>query len=62
MTNFRPKELPVLLSDAAAELFIETADLSGFKPMRFDFAQKDGRANVRREEETIHPRSGSDRA
>ena len=52
MTRAKPKGLPVLLTDEDAERFIETADLSeydlsGFKPMRFEFALKDERVNMR---------------
>ena len=46
------KPLPVLLSDEAAEHFLETADLSeydlsGFKPMRFELQPKGERVNMR---------------
>ena len=42
MTRTKPKRLPVLMTDEDAERFIETADLSeydlsGFRPMRFEF-------------------------
>lgn len=52
MSRGELKQLPVLLSDDDAERFIETADLSeydlsGFKPMRFEVARKDGRVNMR---------------
>lgn len=43
--------MPALLTDEA-ECFIDTADLSefdlsGFKPIRFEFAPKDERVNMR---------------
>ena len=46
------KIIPRLLSDEAAEHFIETADLteydmSQFKPANFEFAAKDARLNMR---------------
>ena len=46
------KKLPPLLSDEEAERFVETADLSeydlsGFKPMRFEFEKKAARVNMR---------------
>ena len=46
------KQIPVFLSDEAAEEFIETADLteydlSSFKPMRFELAPKSERVNMR---------------
>lgn len=52
MSKDRLKKLPVLLTDEAAESFIDTADLSdydlsGFKPMHFEFARKDERVNMR---------------
>ena len=52
MSEPRPKKLPALLTDEAAERFVDEADLSeydlsGFKPMRFEFAPKDGRVNMR---------------
>jgi predicted DNA binding CopG/RHH family protein len=64
MAKATPRRLPVLLTDEAAERFIESADLSkydlsGFRPMQFDFAPKDERRNVRHEQETtrVHRRS-----
>jgi predicted DNA binding CopG/RHH family protein len=44
--------MSALLTDEDAERFIETADLSEydlsvFKPMRFEFAKKDERVNMR---------------
>lgn len=52
MSETKRKKLPVLLTDEEAERFIETADLStydlsGFKPMQFEFAPKDERVNMR---------------
>jgi predicted DNA binding CopG/RHH family protein len=47
-----PKPMPSLPSDAAAEQFVETTDLSeydlsGFKPMRFEFEPKSAALNMR---------------
>ena len=39
--------LPVLLTNEDTERFIYEADLSGFEPMQFEFAPKDGRVNMR---------------
>jgi predicted DNA binding CopG/RHH family protein len=44
--------MPSLRSDAAAEKFVNTADLSqydlsGFKPMRFELARKEAALNMR---------------
>jgi predicted DNA binding CopG/RHH family protein len=44
--------MPTLRSDAAAERFVTTADLteyelSGFKPMRFEFEPKSAALNMR---------------
>ena len=44
--------LPLLRTDEEAERFVETADLtrydlSGFKPMRFEFASKAAQLNMR---------------
>jgi predicted DNA binding CopG/RHH family protein len=52
MSNEKPKKLPVLRTDEEAERFIDTADLSefdlsGFKPMRFEFERKAARVNMR---------------
>ena len=52
MSEPRLKKLPALLTDEEAERFVDEADLSeydlsGFKPMRFEFAPKDGRVNMR---------------
>ena len=46
------RKLPALLTDEDAERFIDEADLSeydlsGFRPMHFEFAPKDGRVNIR---------------
>jgi predicted DNA binding CopG/RHH family protein len=46
------KKLPVLKTDEEAERFVETADLteydlSQFKPVRFEFAPKTERVNMR---------------
>jgi len=46
------KPLPPLLTDEEAERFTDTADLSeydlsGFAPMRFEFAAKDARLELR---------------
>ena len=46
------KTIPVFKSDEEAERFVETADLSEydlsqFKPVRFEFARKDARVNMR---------------
>ena len=47
-----PKPLPPLRSDAEAEAFVDTADLteydlSGFKPMRFEVEPKAASLNMR---------------
>ena len=52
MSETKLKRMPALLTDEDAERFIDTADLSefdlsGFKPMRFEFAPKDHRVNMR---------------
>ena len=39
--------MPSLKSDADAEQFVATADLSGFKPMRFEFEPKAAALNLR---------------
>jgi len=46
------KKIPAFKSDEDAERFIETADLSdydlsGLKPMRFEFEKKSAQLNVR---------------
>jgi predicted DNA binding CopG/RHH family protein len=46
------KKIPTFTSDAAAEHFVETADLtdydlSGFQPVRFEFDKKAARLNMR---------------
>ncbi|MDN5850912.1 MAG: BrnA antitoxin family protein [Nitrococcus sp.] len=48
----KSKAMPSLRSDAAAEQFVETVDLSdddlsGFKPMRFEIAPKSATLNIR---------------
>ena len=48
----KAKPMPSLGSDAAAQRFVETADLSeydlsGFKPMRFEFEPKSAALNMR---------------
>lgn len=52
MSKDELKKLPVLRTDEEAERFIDTADLSeydlsGFKPMRFEFERKAARVNMR---------------
>lgn len=52
MNATKLKKLPPLLTDEEAERFTEEADLSeydlsGFKPMRFEFRKKEGRLNMR---------------
>ena len=46
------KKIPAFESDEEAERFVDTADLSEydfsqFKPVRFEFARKDARVNMR---------------
>jgi predicted DNA binding CopG/RHH family protein len=46
------KKIPTFRTDAEAENFVETADLtkydlSGGTPMRFEFEKKDSRVNMR---------------
>jgi predicted DNA binding CopG/RHH family protein len=48
----KAKRMPSLRSDAAAEKFVETADLSkydlsDFEPMRFEIARKEATLNMR---------------
>ena len=50
--RMRLKKLPHLMSDDEAEEFLTTADLSGYdlsdmKRVRFEFAAKDARVNMR---------------
>ena len=50
--NTKLKPMPSLRSDAQAEQFVATADLSeydlsGFKPMRFEIAPKQAALNMR---------------
>jgi predicted DNA binding CopG/RHH family protein len=52
MSKSMAKPFPELNSDAAAEAFVDEADLSGFdwsdmKRVRFEFAAKDARINMR---------------
>ena len=52
MSRNKAKPFPEFTSDAAAEAFVADADLSTFdwsdmKPMRFEFAAKDARINMR---------------
>ena len=46
------KKIPAFKTDAEAETFVDTADLtqydlSGGKPVRFEFERKDSRVNMR---------------
>ncbi len=48
----KPKTLPEFKTDREAEKFVDTADLSeydlsGFKPVRFEFEKKEARVNMR---------------
>jgi predicted DNA binding CopG/RHH family protein len=48
----KSKPMPTLVSDAEAEQFVETVDLStydlsGFKPMHFEFEAKTAALNMR---------------
>jgi predicted DNA binding CopG/RHH family protein len=48
----KKKKIPTFKTDAEAETFVDTAnlteyDLSGGKPVRFEFEKKDGRVNMR---------------
>jgi predicted DNA binding CopG/RHH family protein len=52
MSNGKGKQMPVLRSDEEAEAFVETADLSeydlsGFKPVQFEFEKKSAQLNMR---------------
>lgn len=52
MKKDKLKNLPVLDSDEAAEKFVDAADLSeydlsGFKPIRFEFEKKAAALNMR---------------
>lgn len=52
MSNGKGKQMPVLHSDEEAEDFVETADLSeydlsGFKPVQFEFEKKSAQLNMR---------------
>jgi predicted DNA binding CopG/RHH family protein len=51
-TTKKLKKLPILRTDEEAEHFVDTADLSeydlsDFKPMKFEFAAKTERINMR---------------
>jgi predicted DNA binding CopG/RHH family protein len=59
MSATKLKELPPLLTDEDAERFTEEADLSeydlsGFRPMRFEFRKKEERLNMRLPGEQLH--------
>lgn len=46
------KKIPTFKSDKEAEVFVDTADiteydLSGIKPVRFEFEKKEARVNMR---------------
>jgi len=52
------KQFPILKTDAEAEHFVDTADLSeydfsGFKPMRFEFEKKTKQINLRMPESLV---------
>src|SRR5262245_50713643 len=52
------KRLPTFKTDEEAERFVDTADLtaydlSGFKPMQFEFERKDARVNMRLPEQLL---------
>jgi predicted DNA binding CopG/RHH family protein len=52
MSNGKGKQMPVLHSDEEAEAFVENADLSeydlsGFKPVQFEFEKKSAQLNMR---------------
>jgi predicted DNA binding CopG/RHH family protein len=52
------KKIPVFKSDQEAEAFVETADLteydlSGAKPVRFEFERKEARVNMRMPERLL---------
>ena len=52
ISKIKAKPMPSLKSDAAAEEFVDssdlsTFDLSGFKPMRFEFEPKAAALNMR---------------
>jgi predicted DNA binding CopG/RHH family protein len=51
-TKTRKKKIPTFRTDAAAEAFVDNAnlseyDLSGGRPVRFEFEKKSGRVNMR---------------
>lgn len=52
MSKAEGRKLPVFKSDAEAEAFVETQDLSeydlsGFKPAQFEFEKKSAQLNMR---------------
>ena len=52
MSNVKGKQMPVLHSDEEAEALVENADLSeydlsGFKPVQFEFEKKSAQLNMR---------------
>jgi predicted DNA binding CopG/RHH family protein len=52
MKKTQKKQFPTFKTDAEAERFVATADLSEydfskFRPVRFEFEKKDGRINMR---------------
>jgi predicted DNA binding CopG/RHH family protein len=61
MSNDTPKtgkQFPLFKSDEAAEKFVDTVDLtqydmSGFKPMRFEFEKKTKQINMRMPESLV---------
>ena len=67
MKTRRPKKMPSLRSDAAAERFVKTADLteydlSGFKPMRFEIEPKSAALNMRLPQKLLNAVKGDARA
>ncbi|AQX30814.1 CopG family antitoxin [Bartonella schoenbuchensis] len=52
MKTFKLKQMPVFKTDAEAENFVDTADLTeydltGFKPVHFEFLPKEASINIR---------------
>ncbi|MGR6469052.1 BrnA antitoxin family protein [Rhizobium sp. PAMB 3182] len=52
MNNGKGKQMPALRSDEEAEAFVDNADLSeydlsGFKPVQFEFEKKSAQLNMR---------------
>jgi predicted DNA binding CopG/RHH family protein len=52
MNSGKGKQMPVLHSDDEAEAFVDSADLSeydlsGFKPVQFEFEKKSAQLNMR---------------